>query len=353
MAGLGEKFRKKSTNKVDVIKWVLDILHSRPIDTSVHQKSQFTKISKDVLQNCVEYLATLDPTIGAHHPEMFVNKCVDARLVPNELTGAKPGEQLVTGTLGAFFPRNLSEDKSISGTLGLAISKHVKQFVLLPHSDCAAGAQALQYPTRDRLLAANLPETANLLEIQSFLFSVVAEKQTPEEKKKRLSKLFEKSIELAIQDGHKGEQLVLTATNLMTLALARQEQEEISKAEKILLKLSEACWARARQDKHKGEQLVHAATNLMTQSLALISTRNFYNYKICENRTKTVGAAVREGGDISLHVLYLNIKEREVQAFNPESRAFEKIATFEELSKNTAVLHKKPHRIAAHQKPVH
>ena len=135
--------------------------------------SQKHKTIRGILSRFNEsYFEQLEEIHPASRPELVCIACSDSRIVPSLLLALPPGEQFVGKPLGGFLPQDLSSDNSLSGWFSLAVGmKRAPKIIMIAHSDCAAGAVALKYPSVGDL-PLDHPEYNNIRSIQDYLFGI-------------------------------------------------------------------------------------------------------------------------------------------------------------------------------------
>ena len=84
-----------------------------------------------------EYLAD-----NGQHPQTMFITCSDSRVVPNQITNAKPGELFITRNIGNFVPPYLGENSRFLATASAleysVVNLKVKNIIVCGHSQCGA-----------------------------------------------------------------------------------------------------------------------------------------------------------------------------------------------------------------------
>ncbi len=92
-----------------------------------------TKFNREL----AEYLAD-----NGQHPQTMFITCSDSRVVPNQITNAKPGELFITRNIGNFVPPYLGENSRYLATASAleysVNSLKVKNIIVCGHSNCGA-----------------------------------------------------------------------------------------------------------------------------------------------------------------------------------------------------------------------
>jgi carbonic anhydrase len=118
------------------------------------------------------YFESFDRCKERSQPGLMCVACADARIVPDELFSLPPGEEFLRKPIGGFLPQHLAEEAGLNAWFSLTAGiKKLNKIILVAHSDCAAGAAALKYPSVESI-PDDHPELKNLRAIQNYLFMI-------------------------------------------------------------------------------------------------------------------------------------------------------------------------------------
>ena len=94
-------------------------------------------IDNNFNRDLAEYLAD-----NGQFPQTMFITCSDSRVVPNQITNAKPGELFITRNIGNFVPPYLGENSRFLATASAleysVNSLEVKNIIVCGHSSCGA-----------------------------------------------------------------------------------------------------------------------------------------------------------------------------------------------------------------------